>query len=116
MSKKVVLKTPEEKIVVVNLRTDEQLYAAPQNPPNTGTAYLTGTDLYRHVARSGRAYYYLYHWSMWQGSVDTYNLISEDEAKAFLIKKAGGSCWTRPSEEEMKRIEEVFPGIFDETG
>ena len=110
-----ILRTPEGKIVKVNTRTDEVLYEAPRNPPNTGTTYTRGTDLYRHVARSGKAYYYLCKWSMWQGEEISIELISEEEAKEFLIEKAGDAGWAKLTEEEMKRAEEIFLGIFEET-
>jgi hypothetical protein len=110
-----ILRTPEGKIVRVNTETDEKLYEAPRNPPNTGTAYTRGTDLYRHVARSGKAYYYLLHWSMWQGEEPSLELISEEKAKNFLIDKAGASGWAKLTEEEMKRAEKLFPGIFEES-
>jgi hypothetical protein len=110
-----ILRTPEGKIVRVDTDRDEPLYEAPRNPPNTGTAYTRGTDLYRHVARSGRAYYYLVHWSMWQGEEPSLELINEERAKNFLINKAGATGWSKLSDEEMRRAEELFPGIFDET-
>lgn len=81
-----ILMTPEGKKVVTS-REDVELYDAPHNPPNTGTAFLSGTDLRVHKARSGNLYYYTYHWSMWQGSSDYYELVSEDEAKAFILEK-----------------------------
>jgi hypothetical protein len=110
-----ILKTPEGKIVRVDTDRDEKLYEAPRDPPNTGAQYTRGTDLYRHVARSGRAYYYFLHWSMWQGDEPWLELISEEKAKSFLIDKAGATGWAKLSDEEMKRAEELFPGIFDET-
>lgn len=110
----VILKTPEGKKVKLNTQEDEDLYAAARNPPNTGTAYTSGVDLKRHVARSGNPYYYLQHWSMWQGSETWYELISEEEAKEFLLEKAGGTYWTRLSDTERERAEELFPGIFEE--
>ncbi len=60
----------------------------PITPPNTGTAYTSGTDLYQHEARSGKKYYYTYSWSMWQGTEDHYELITEEAAKDFILKRA----------------------------
>jgi hypothetical protein len=110
-----ILKTPEGKVVRVDTDRDEKLYRAPVNPPNTGDTYTRGTDLYRHVARSGRAYYYFIHWSMWQGEEPSIELASEQRAKEFLIEKAGVAGAAKLSDKEMKRAEELFPGIFDET-
>jgi hypothetical protein len=83
-----LLMTPEGKKLQVSLEKDATLYVAPHNPPNTGTAYTSGTDLYCHKARSGKVYFYTYFWSMWQGVEDSYQLISEDEAKTFVLQKA----------------------------
>jgi hypothetical protein len=109
-----VLKTPENKKVVINPKTDETLYSAPVNPPNTGTTYTTGTDLLCHVARSGKIYYYTYDWSMWQGTEDKFTLISEEEAKNFLCEAASYSGHMKMTEKEIARAQELFPGIFEE--
>jgi hypothetical protein len=110
-----ILKTPENKKIVINPETDIKMYDAPANPPNTGTNYTTGTDLYCHVERSGKRYYYTYRWSMWQGSVSSYKLLTDDEAKEFLLDIAGISNeWVYLSEKEAERAKEHFPGIFDE--
>lgn len=109
-----VLRTDDNKKVVINRKTDECLYLAPRNPPNTGLSYTSGVDLYMHIAKSGKRYFYLYHWSMWQGTEPYYELITEDEAKEFLLKKAGLSGWSALTESEIKRANELFPSIFDE--
>jgi len=109
-----VLKTPDGKKVVVNCQTDECLFKAARNPPNTGTAYTSGTDLYRHVSRIGNVYYYTFSWSMWQGSVDSYELITEEQAKLFLLNRMMLTGWSKLDEDEIKRAEELFPGIFKE--
>jgi len=83
-----LLMTPEGKKVQVSIREDTCLYDAPHNPPNTGTAYTSGTNLYYHKARSGKGYYYTYFWSMWQGTEDHYELITEEEAKTFILERA----------------------------
>lgn len=109
-----VLLTPEKKKVVIDVRKDECLYRAPVNPPNTGTAYTTGTDLYRHVTRNGNVYYYTHDWSLWQGTSDRFTLVNEDEAKQMLIEAAGWTGYAELSENKRKRAMELFPGIFDE--
>lgn len=110
----IVLKTPEGKKVIVERSRDEQLYDSPNNPPNTGTRYTSGVDLYAHKARSGTTYYYLYSWSMWQGSEDEYTLVTVEDAKAFLIGKASEAGYGRLSTDEVKTAENYFPGIFEE--
>lgn len=109
-----ILMTPEGKKVRIDPRNDEELYGAPHNPPNTGTQYTSGTDLHRHVARSGNAYYYTYFWSMWEGTESFCELLSEQEAKEFLVNKAKGTGWKGLSASEIDRAEEIFPGIFEE--
>lgn len=110
----IVLMTPEGKKVVINRSTDEQLYDAPNNPPNTGTRYTSGTDLYAHKARSGTWYYYTYAWSMWQGTEDEYALTTEDEAREFILRKASEAGHGRLSDDERETCEKHFRGIFDE--
>ena len=83
------LRTDDNKIVTINPTEDVQLYDAPRNPPNTGTEYTRGTDLYAHKARSGKWYFYFDSWSMWQGEDGGYRLLGEQEAINFLIGKAG---------------------------
>ncbi len=109
-----VLKTPDGKRAVVNRNRDICLYDSPNNPPNTGTKYTSGTDLLAHKARSGTVYFYLYNWSMWQGSEDSYELINAETAKEFLLEKAGLTGWAELADSEKERAEEYFPGIFEE--
>lgn len=109
-----VLKTPDQKRVVVDRKADIVLYDSPVNPPNTGTTYTSGTDLMAHKARSGTVYFYLYNWSMWQGSEDSYELVGPDVAREFLLQKAGLAGWAGLDEKDKERAEEYFPGIFEE--
>jgi len=111
---KIILKTPDGKKVVVDIKGDVLLYDAPQNPPNTGTRFTSGTDLYAHKARSGKVYFYSYFWSMWEGTDSSYKLLTEDEAKEFILDNAGiadhvaaGIKW--------ERVKEYFPDIDEET-
>jgi len=110
------LMTPEKKIVVCDMSKDVCLYDAPRNPPNTGTTYTSGTDLYAHKARSGNWYYYLYSWSMWQGEPSDYELITEDEAKEFIFNKStAGSNYSRNGV-EIENCEKLFgEDFFEET-
>ena len=103
-----VLMTPNGKKVVIDRKTDPCLYSAPVNPPNTGTRYTTGTDLFAHKARSGKMYYYFYEWSMWQGEESSYELCSKSEAEEFLISKLSNDGWDSISEEKAVEIEKDF--------
>ena len=82
-----LLMTPDGKKVKIDMQKDFNLYDAPHNPPNTGTSYTAGTDLYAHKARSGNMYYYTYYWSMWQGAESELHLIDEDDAKDFILER-----------------------------
>ncbi len=110
-----ILRTPDGKIVRVQRDTDTVLYAAPRNPPNTGTAYTRGTDIYAHVARSGKAYFYAYRWTMWQGEENSYDLMDEQEVKDFLLDKAQLCGWAGLKGEELQAIQRFFPNLFEET-
>jgi hypothetical protein len=109
----IILTTPEDKKVKINQEKDALLYDAPANPPNTGTTYTDGTDLYAHRARSGAVYFYTKSWSMWQGVETTYELLSEEEARQFIIDRAGGTDYIRGGV-DAENAEKYLPGIFME--
>ena len=114
---KTVLMTPDAKRVVVDPKIDQEIYRAPRNPPDTGTQYLSGTDIHAHKARSGKIYFYAYNWSMWQGTETSIELLTRNEVEDFLIAKAGLAGWGRIDESEAKRLEEEFGfEIYTETG
>ncbi len=110
-----VLITDDGKRVIVNTKTDVCLYETPCNPPNTGTDYTRGTDLYAHRARSGNMYFYLRHWSLWQGEGSNLELISRDEAENFLLEKAGLSGFAAMEESEVEKAIELGFDLFEET-
>ena len=110
----IVLKTPEGKKVVVDISNDECLYESPHNPPNTGTRYTSGTDLYAHKALSGAIYFYSYDWSMWQGTEAEFALMTDEEMKGALLERASDAGHGSISDNERERIERHFPGIFEE--
>lgn len=112
---KKILMTPEGKKVVIDVEKDEEIYSAPRNPPNTGTTYTSGTDLYRHVARSGNEYFYFYNWSMWQGTESSVELATRNEVERFLVKKAGSSGWDGIDDSDGERFKELGFDIYDET-
>ncbi|MFA5414145.1 MAG: hypothetical protein WC295_01525 [Methanoregula sp.] len=110
----IVLKTPEGKKVVIDISHDDCLYESPHNPPNTGTRYTSGTDLYAHKARSGAMYFYSYSWSMWQGTEAEYSLMTEAEMRSALVDHASDGGWGAITDNERTGIEQYFPGLFDE--
>jgi len=114
MSNKIVLKTPEGKNVVVDISIDTRIYESPCNPPNTGTRFTTGTDLYSHVARSGKEYFYFYNWSMWQGTEPEYCLTTREDAYTFLVNTAGEGGYAYPTEDELSTMKEHDFDIFEE--
>jgi len=109
-----VLITQDGKRVVVNKKTDPCLYESPYNPPNTGTAYTRGIDLYAHKARSGKIYFYFSHWSLWQGEEDSLELISKSEAEEFLLQKAGLTGHGSLDENDYKHLKEYGFNLLDE--
>ena len=108
-----LLRTPEGKKVVVNAREDACLYAAPHNPPNTGTSYTSGTDLHYHVSRSGNKYFYTYSWSMWQGTEVSYELLTEDDAREFILDRAIRHGYVADGIIESRCLE-LWPDLFSE--
>ncbi len=77
--------------VILNTEKDECLYKAPVNPPNTGTKYTRGSDLYVHRSKKGNLYFYFYRWSLWQGEEDSIQLISHKDTEEFLQEHIGGT-------------------------
>lgn len=110
-----VLRTQDDKKVVIDVQKDVRLYNAPVNPNNTGTRYTTGTDLLVHKARSGKEYLYFYYWSMWQGDEDHFEVCSKETAEAFLVRKAGAAGWASLDEHEIEIAKEYGIDVLEET-
>jgi hypothetical protein len=109
-----LLKTPEGKKVQVDPQADLRLYKAPHNPPHTGTRYLTGTNLYYHTAKSGAGYYYAWRWSMWAGTEDSYELLTEGEAQEFILQMAVQAGYTGDGVEQGNCCQLWGDDFFDE--
>jgi len=100
---------------IADTQTDEALYTAPHNPPNTGSAYTRGTDLFVHKTRSHGLRYYTRGWSMWQGEQpDIIVPITREEAEKFLVSHVG-DYWNFPSDEENTKLKEYGFDILQET-
>jgi len=110
-----VLITDDGKRVIVNTKTDVCLYETPCNPPNTGTDYTRGTDLYAHRARSGNVYFYLHHWSLWQRESSWLELVDRHEALDFLLEKARLTNVAAMDEDEIEKAKEFGFNILEET-
>lgn len=112
----VVLMTPESKKVVVNLSADECLYESPHNLPTTGKGSPSSScvDLYAHMAQSGRIYFYTHAWSLKERTKSEFQLISEEDAKKFLIERAGLAGYEYLISKKDEKFEKYFPGIFEE--
>jgi len=111
-----ILKTDEGKIVKVDMDKDICLYQSPVNPPNTGTDYTRGTNLYAHKTRKGNWYYYTHNWSMWEREEDFIELVSRKNAISILQHKATLSGYSELDKHETeKAIEHFGEDIFEET-
>ena len=72
---------------IADTKTDVKLYYAPRNPPNTGSDYTRGIDLFAHKTRSHGERFYLRHWSMLEGepgSIDTFRITSSRPVWFFM--------------------------------
>lgn len=103
------------KRVVCDTDTDVQIYDAPHNPPNTGTRYTRGSDLYAHKAKSGQVYFYARHWSMWQNEEETVNLLTPDEVREFFAERMNGDFHGRPADSEIAALADYGIDLFEET-
>jgi hypothetical protein len=111
---KKVLLTEEGKKVVIDTKQDARLYESPQNPPNTGTRYTRGTNLYCHETKNKNKYFYFYSWSMWQGEGGEIVLCSKKEAEDFLIEKAGNVGWDSLDDTEYEYLEKYGFNLLEE--
>ncbi|MCF7885882.1 MAG: hypothetical protein K9M80_05250 [Candidatus Marinimicrobia bacterium] len=107
MSKK-VLRTEEGKKVVIDPEVDPCIYKAPVNPPNTGTSFTRGRDLYSHKAKSGDIYFYSHSWSMWQGEGESFSLLDRDQAIDFLLDKLETGGHAGLSEDEARELDQQY--------
>jgi len=99
---------------IADTKTDIKLYDAPVNPPNTGTTYTSGTDLYAHRTRTHGPRFYKLHWSMWQGTESTIEPVSQVEAQEFL-ENCVGDYFGFPNKEETELLKEWGFDILTET-
>ena len=104
----------EQGTVVLDSSKDTQLYESPHNPPNTGSTYTRGTDLYAHRSRKGNVFFYLIHWSMWQGEETRIQPIDLAEATSFL-RAAVGDYWNFGDDDNVKACREFGIELLEET-
>lgn len=112
---KFTFQTPDGKRVVCDSDDDVLVYDAPNNPPNTGTRYTRGTDIYAHTAKSGNHYFYAYSWSMWQGEESTADLWTKEQVEEFIIDRMSGPSESRPTAFELEQLAEYGVNVLDET-
>jgi len=106
--------TEDGKKIIADMETDVRLYKSPVNPPNTGTRYTRGTDLYAHTTKNGSNYFYIYSWSMWQGEESRVSLISTDDAQAFIADRTSAQGPTLLNQDEIATALLFFPDLFEE--
>jgi hypothetical protein len=99
---------------VASPKKDVHVYAAPQNPPNTGSRYTSGTDLYAHATTKHGYQFYLYDWSMWQGSEDKIIHVTKDEAIKFL-ESVSGDYNGFPDSDDLEELKEYGIDLAEET-
>lgn len=105
---KKIIVTQDNKRAILDTKTDECIYNAPHNPPNTGTQYTRGADLYVHKSKAGQEFFYLYCWSMWQGDEARIEYLSKDEAMTYLTEHV--DSYNGVDEEVLNRY-----GLLEET-
>ena len=99
---------------VANLKKDIKVYAAPVNPPNTGSIYTDGTDLYTHATKTHGYQFYKYEWSMWQGSEDKIIPVTKDEAIRFL-ESVSDDYNGFPDADDLEELKEYGIDLAEET-
>lgn len=112
---KKIIKIEDGTCWVANTETDEKLYDAPCNPPNTGKEYTRGIDLYTHRTKNHGVQFYLLHWSMWQGEEEYIETLTREEAIEFL-KDQVGDYWDYPSASTVEMLKEKYDiDLMEET-
>jgi len=104
---------PDGTTWIANTKKDEVLYESPVNPPNTGTEYTRGTDLYIHKTKSHGDKFFFYHWSMWQGEEENIVSITKERAQEFLFSVMG-DYWDFPSDADKEFLAK-YGFTFEET-
>lgn len=106
----------EEGRVVIDMSKDVCLYRAPRNPPNTGTDFTDGTDIYLHKTKKGKEVFYFYHWTMWQGCRKRIEIVTKNEVVDELLRHAGKTGWDGLDEEDYVFIkEQIGIDLLEET-
>ncbi len=111
----IILMTSDNKKVVINLDEDTFLFKDIRIARGTEILLKSGTDLFTHKAKSGQNYFYRHEWSKQAGAPDFYTLMTNEEVKAFILKRAGDPMRGALTEENIKAAQKEFPDIFDET-
>lgn len=112
---KKIVKLDDGSCWVANTKTDEKIYDAPVNPPNTGNAYTRGEDLYVHRTKNHGDQFYVLGWSMWQGEGESITELTKEEAIEFLKDKVG-DYWNFPDEKTATTLKEKFGiDVLEET-
>lgn len=99
---------------IANLKKDPRLYRSPQNPPNTGSRYTEGTDLYAHLTQNHGYQFYKYEWSMYQGSEDKVIPVTRDEAIQFL-ESVSDDYNDFPDSDDIENCKEFGIDLSEET-
>jgi hypothetical protein len=99
---------------VADVRKDTALYQAPENPPNTGSRYTAGTNLYVHETKSHGNQFYKYRWSMWQGSESVYEYVTKEQAIEFL-ESVCGDYNGFPDSADTSMLKEYGIDLLEET-
>ena len=112
---KKIIKLEDGTCWIANTKTDETLYCAPFNPPNTGQTYTRGTDLYAHQTKKHGVQFYFLDWSMWQGEEEHITPVTREEAIDFL-KEQVGDYWGFPKDDTIKMLQEKYDiDLMEET-
>ncbi len=107
------IRTHDGKILQIDPNTDPWIFKTPHSTMRTSVDYKQGEDLHVRTLPDGNVYYYLISWTDWQReSKESYQTLSEEEVKEFLLKKAhlAGKIGLDP--DIIDRIERYFPGLL----
>jgi hypothetical protein len=100
-----IIRNNEGKRVVLDTTKDTILYAAPENPPNTGSKYTSGIDIYVHTTtKSKENFFYKKNWSMWQGVETTLEPFDDKEEAIEYLSDCVSDYWGWPDDADIELL------------
>ena len=110
-----ILIAPEGKKILIDTIIDKQLYAGVRDIFNTNFITSEGKDLYVRGKGNDKKYYYFECWFTGKNRKNYFELINENEAKCFILKKEISGIELIVNGIDYKKIKELWGDDFFKT-